>query len=316
MKFWEYLKHLTVFGAGEVSDDDGDFLGDIDDDDDGDEGDDEDQDTDDIEDDADEVDEDDDDEDEDFDDESDEDEDDEDEDIESEDDPESEGDGDEEEDGGASALARALKEATRARLQGLKLGEKAEEGINVHIPTVEEIKALDGMDEVDDGDLKVIHGIVAAVVSNAITTYNESAVAPMRTQAHEERRKARVVESYRKFREKYPKVTDSQQTAMAETWDEFSTEFGRDLADEISFEDLYIISGGKGKAAAAKKVKGVAKKLAKDQKRRATRSTRQSGRIGKVSAGGKRGKKRRGDADAAAAVRHIRSSQSDPFTIR
>jgi len=308
MKFRDWITALTTFYVGEVSDDGDDFLGGSDDDD-----------TDDAEDDAgeqDDLDTEDDAEDSDEEDEEDsEDDEDEDEDIESDDDSASSGDGDEE-DGGSQVLARALKEATRARLLADAGADKGQAALDVYIPTVKDLQEVPGLKDVDEGDLTTIHQIVASVVQSAITNFHEKAVLPIRTTAVEKARKDKLVADLQSFNQKYPQGLHTHQDAMAELWDEFQGEFGRDGADSISFEDLFIMAGGKGKAAATKKVKGVAKKLAKDQKSRASRGSQQVGRVGKVrsSKGGKR--RGKGDSDAAAAVKHIRSTQVDPFIIR
>ena len=196
----------------------------------------------------------------------------------------------------------------------MKAQETAPAGIQVQVPTVEDLKKIPELEDLDDEDLRVIHAISSHVVQNAITSYNESAVAPLRTTSFEKARKDRVIANYQDFRKKYPDVSNKSQETMSELWDDFSKEFGRDLADEITFEDLYIMSGGKGKAAAKRKVQGVAKKLATDQKRKASRSTRQAGRLGKVRSGGKRTSKK-GDSDAARATKHIRNTQLNPFTM-
>ena len=241
-------------------------------------------------------------------------EDEEDEDAEFEDDPESESEGGDE-DGGA--VANALRQAIRARLTAEKAaGSKTPQAVQVNIPTLEDLKSVEGLEEVHEDDLRTIHAIASAVVENAITSFNESAVAPMRVTASEEKRKHQIVANLNNFNKKFPKALDTHQDKMAVVWDEFSEEYGRDYADSISFEDLYIMAGGKGKKAASAKVDGVAKKMARDQKKQSVRSSRQAGRVAKVRAGGAR-KKARPDEDARRATeRHIRKTNFTPFTIR
>lgn len=319
MKIYEWLKSLTYYGAGEAADaeEGGAFFDDEDDADDADESTEDDGQSDESED-LDDEDEDfnhfdelgDDDEEDDDDDESDEDED-ADEDAESEDDPESAGEGGE--DGGA--VANALRQAIRARLTAEKAQSNAPEGVTVDIPTVEDLRKVEGLEEIHETDLKTIHAIASAVVQNAITSFNANAVAPMRTAVSEEKRKNQIVANLNNFNRKYPEALDTHQDQMAVVWDEFSDEFGRDLADSISFEDLYIMAGGKGKAAASKKVKGVAKKLATDQKKKSVKSQRQAGRIAKVRSGGKR-KGRKGEEVLRQTERHIRKTNFTPFVIR
>jgi hypothetical protein len=325
MKFYEFLKHLTHYGPAEATEA-GDAFFDEDEADDGDEPEEiyeeadeaedvepEDEDADELDDDEDGEDEYEPEEDDYFDDDEEETPDDDEEEAESEDDPESEGEGGE--DGGA--VANALRQAIRARLTAEKAsaGKGDDDGVVVNMPTVADLKAIPGLEEVHEDDLTMIHGVAAAIVKEAISSFNETAVAPMRSKQTEERRKAKLVNGLRAFNEKYPGALEKHQDNMAVVWDEFEGEFGRDLADTISFEDLYIMAGGKGKAAANKKAKGVAKKLATDQKKKAVKSSRQAGSVAKVRAGGKR--KRSPNQDVIRETeRHIRKTNFTPFTIR
>ena len=321
----DFIRFLLTFGSGEAQEaqEGGSFFADDDDDDEGDDGadegdddagddDDDDQDDDDDSDDEDDDDDQDDDDDDDLDDDDGDADDDDEEDAESEDDSESEGEGGEE-DGDADAVSAVLRQATHARLKAEHSAAQGTEVPAIELDSLDrdKLKSELGMDDVEDESFDSILQIAVAVAGHAVNQLNVKAIQPIRTSETEKTRKARLTQDFEAFAARN-KGWEKREKRMIEIYEEFDKEYGRDLADTVSFDDLYRMAGGTP-ATTRKKGKS-ARRKAKDQKRKSLRKQGQAARVTRSRSGGKR---RRGkDADLIKQTEDfVRSTHFDPFTI-
>lgn len=236
---------------------------------------------------------------------------------ESEESPDSEGDG-AEDDGGASAAAAAVREAVRATLTVAKSqAGSAKKGPSIKVPTADDLSKLDGFKDFDKDDLKGIAAIAGEVIRQTLETYHKEDVSPAIEAQRVQERKQKIVTNFQDFIEKYPKAFEEagRKDAMSKAYDELATEFGQEAADKVTFEQLYIMTGGQGRKAATETKKGVADRLAKEQKKAAVGASSSPERVGKVRTGGSR-KPTQDETLRQSTSKHIRDTVITPFTIR
>jgi hypothetical protein len=229
--------------------------------------------------------------------------------------PDSEGDGADE--GGASAAAAALREAVRARLIATKAATpEGERKVNIKVPTLADLKKIDKFKDLEDDDLARVLDVVDTALRSALEGYHADEVKPISSAAAAQVRKNRIVSNWQDFVEKHPDVPKDRKRmdAMSAQYDALAGELGRDLADTVTFNELYLMSGGRGKKVAATTQQGVATRLAKEQKNAAMKADTQTERVGKVRAGGTRQPSK--DAEMRRkTVEHIQRTVVNPFTI-
>lgn len=234
--------------------------------------------------------------------------------------PEAKGDGAGNDGDANDAVALAIRTAVKARLSAQKDTQgKAEEAtkFTVSMPSVEALKEIPDLKDVDDEDLKRIHAIAAAVVKQAVSTFYEGTTKPFVESLTKHTKAQRAQESAAAFNKKYPGVLkeEANRVAMLAVYDELSKEFGKDLAESVSLEELYLASGAKGKKAAAKATEGIVSKAAEQQKAEATKAQQTTERVARVRAGGP--SKRDPETDIRRSTfDHIRRTTFQPFVIR
>jgi hypothetical protein len=250
---------------------------------------------------------------------------DDDEDAESEDDDEDEDDieSDEEEDSedgeGDGAQYRThqqiiLEQSVEARLASLQVGQ-AEPDFSVEPLTVQEMIEDDpSLADIDEGQVKILARQNAKAEERAARRMYKKYIEPMQQTSSAAERNAAINNNIATFERNYPgALTEPMQKKMLAVYNGFFNRHGRDKADTIGIEELYVLAGGDLEGA-RKPRKTSAKAKARKQKRKALAAQGQAGKIATLRTGGKR---RRGKDDdlAKATIQHIRSTNINPFTL-
>lgn len=233
--------------------------------------------------------------------------------------PEAAGDGAGNDGDANEAVTLALRTALRARLAAQKetSGREKPKDFIVSMPSVESLKEIPDLKDVDDEDLKRIHAIAAAVVKQAVSTFYEGTTKPFMESLTKHTKQQRAQESVAVFNKKYPSALKNEEVkkAMLAVYDELDKEFGRDLAESVSLEELYLASGAKGAKAAKKATEGIVSKAAEQQKAEATKAQQPTERVARVRTGGPSKPDAEGDIRRAT-FDHIRRTTFQPFVIR
>lgn len=233
--------------------------------------------------------------------------------------PEAAGDGAGNDGDANETVTLALRSALRARLAAQKetRGREKPDEFIVSMPSVESLKQIDDLKDVDDEDLKRIHAIAAAVVKQAVSTFYEGTTKPFVDSLQKHTKAQRAQESVVAFNKKHPNALKNEDTkkAMLAVYDELDKEFGRDLAESVSLEELYLASGAKGAKAAKKATEGIVSKAAEQQKAEATKAQQPTDRVARVRTSGSSKPDAEGDIRRST-FDHIRRTTFQPFVIR